>query len=436
MNHQIHDDQLDHDIRDFLAWDAQDVTDAPTATEMAMRISSRPATRMTWPRLAPGLAWVLLAGLLILAIAGVAVIGARLLSDDTVPIGRSYEAVFLRFDEPTAARAGVLVIGVDAQGRERLIAHLPEAGYNAGYDKPIGVVSRSGLLALPASSNAANFHWEIVDLAAPAAEPVVVAGIEQFRESLFPPHEGFVAMGPVWGPGERLAIPWSEQVSRSEAIRHLSFVDPRTGVSRATEVPDGMSVVSQWASDGSGIAVESDRTGIAGGRTVLLPDGTLANQDSGVVDGGYGRRYRWDGTEVRIARQRIFAVSTEAATDELLSGSEGEIVDVGWTADGAGVWIVLQSAADARDVIVQRMLPSSRPETVSTIEYPTGGLPATSSQGHLMGLSPDDSMIYLTVDRWEQGGGEFGYATRLIAPATGASFDIEGAFAGWLAPDR
>ncbi len=46
-------------------------------------------------------------------------------------------------------------------------------------------------------------------------------------------------------------------------------------------------------------------------------------------------------------------------------------------------------------------------------------------------------MIVVTVDRWEGAGTtEPAYATHLIAPATGASFAVEGAFAGWLAPDR
>ena len=63
MTDRMRDEQLDREIRGFLAWQAEDITDAPTATEMAMQISSRAglATAGVAPG-APQLVWVVLAG--------------------------------------------------------------------------------------------------------------------------------------------------------------------------------------------------------------------------------------------------------------------------------------------------------------------------------------------------------------------------------------
>jgi Tol biopolymer transport system component len=67
------DDRLDREIREFLARQAEDISSAPNAEEVAMRISSGRGARSYGFRLAPQLVWVALAGLLIAALVGAGV---------------------------------------------------------------------------------------------------------------------------------------------------------------------------------------------------------------------------------------------------------------------------------------------------------------------------------------------------------------------------
>ena len=224
MTDRMREEQLDREIRGFLAWQAEDIADAPSATEIATYIGSRVRTRTLVPSLAPQLVWVVLAGLLIAALAGAALVGSSLLQSDPHPLGRSYEAVFLRIEVAEGSlRRGytdrpseVVVVGVNAEGREREIARLPGAWVaygvgtgpgEVGYLAPMGAVSPSGLLAMPGNRGEANLslqspmmHWEIFDLRRPQADPIIVAGIRQDIEQ-FPltPQRVDVGGGAFWG---------------------------------------------------------------------------------------------------------------------------------------------------------------------------------------------------------------------------------------------
>jgi hypothetical protein len=79
MTEQLHDKTFDQQLHDFLAWQARETAGAPSATEVAARISSRLGAPSTGLRLAPRLVWVVLAGLLIAALAGLGLDGASLL---------------------------------------------------------------------------------------------------------------------------------------------------------------------------------------------------------------------------------------------------------------------------------------------------------------------------------------------------------------------
>ena len=85
MTDRLRDDQLDREISNFLALRASEIANAPSAAEMAARISSRVGTRTAGLRLAPQLVWVVLAGLLIAALIGAVLVGARLLRNDLPP---------------------------------------------------------------------------------------------------------------------------------------------------------------------------------------------------------------------------------------------------------------------------------------------------------------------------------------------------------------
>ena len=126
MTERLHDDQLDREIRQFLDWHAQDVSTAPSASEMAARLTSAPAARRpalgTVPQLAPRLVWVALAALLMAALVGGALIAGW--ASEPARGALSYEAVFLRL-EVVEAETIVTVVGVNPAGKQRTIARLP-----------------------------------------------------------------------------------------------------------------------------------------------------------------------------------------------------------------------------------------------------------------------------------------------------------------------
>ena len=78
MTKRERDETFDLQLQDFLAWQASDTAGAPTATDVAARISSRLGPTTTALRLAPSLTWLVLI-LLIATLLGLGMIGARLL---------------------------------------------------------------------------------------------------------------------------------------------------------------------------------------------------------------------------------------------------------------------------------------------------------------------------------------------------------------------
>jgi len=79
MTERERDETFDRQLQDFLAWQASDTASAPTATDVAARISSRLGATTTALRLAPSLTWLVLGILLIATLLGLGMIGARLL---------------------------------------------------------------------------------------------------------------------------------------------------------------------------------------------------------------------------------------------------------------------------------------------------------------------------------------------------------------------
>lgn len=77
MTERMGDDLVDHEIGAFLAWQAEDVAGAPSPHEVATRISDRGRTARAGLPVAPQLVWVLLAGLLVIALLGALATGAN-----------------------------------------------------------------------------------------------------------------------------------------------------------------------------------------------------------------------------------------------------------------------------------------------------------------------------------------------------------------------
>ena len=78
MTERERDDGFDQQLRDFLAWQAADTAGAPTATDIAARVSLRFGTTTTGRRFAPSLVWLVVGAVLIATLLGLGV-GARLL---------------------------------------------------------------------------------------------------------------------------------------------------------------------------------------------------------------------------------------------------------------------------------------------------------------------------------------------------------------------
>jgi hypothetical protein len=384
MTDRIGDEQLDREILGFLAWRAEQGAAAPSASEVATRISANVAPRKVGLPHGLQIAWLLLAALLIVALLGALVIGR----DQAVPnpvLGTTYEAIFLRLEVVEPIRE-VVVVAVNDEGRERQVARLPDAWLaqlvavgpgEQDFLAPMGAVSPSGLLTIPSNRGEVPqmLHWELFDLAQSAAEPIVIAGIRQYYEFLqSTPYFTFNQRGGAfWGPGERLAILWYHCDGSCTPRVHLTFVEGSTGATRLVDAPG--SVSPYWASDGSGVFVGSD----AGEpRTVLRPDGTIA--------------YAQPGSAQPSCRTRDRA------------GTELSIRDTGLT----------QVFLDGHQQVL-----------------------SSSPAGSYACFAPDDSAIVFRI-----GIGEGSPATaskplaELIVPSAGRVVPIQGNFAGWLEVPR
>lgn len=376
MTDRLGDEQLDREIRGFLTWQAEEIAQAPTATEMAVRISSRVGTRTLGLRLAPQLVWVLLAGLLVVALVGAMVTGASFLQGR--PLRTSYEAVFLRL-EVVGVSPEVHVVGVNAEGREREIATLPGAWVVYGIDggapnflAPMGAVSPGGLLAIPSGHGDLQMEWEIFDLHRPGAEPIAIPGIEQFVEHLrFTPYWQIDPRGGAfWGPGERLAILWYDCLGSCTPDVQLTFVDGRTGA--ATPMGSAPAVLPFWASDGSGVYLGSSMSDVNRGR-VQHQDGTVTDEPEAVAEPSCRTRDR-SGAEISVIEGRITRRGPDGRREEL---------------------------------------------------------PSPGGVGFAC-LAPDDSMIVHDVEIGSGLSTASQPISGLIDPGSGARFEVEGSFAGWL----
>ena len=312
-------------IRAFLADEARRLADqAPTLEAAVGRLA---------PRVQPearggsrGMIVLLAASLLLTAALGATIaIGSGLVRLPTVidglptPTDPAHQAVFLRL-EVTGSDREVVVIGIGEGGLERELARLPDAWIDAGPIAPMGAVSPSGLLAMPAGTSG-SMRWQIHDLHDSGAAPVAVPGIEQDIEQLQATPYFAAQMRPsvFWGPGDQVAIPWYERLTASNDY-HLSFVNAPTGDAMAVDIPDDLWILPRWTADGSGVLLSgsiSDSTP----RSVVYPDGTIDDAED-VEPAKPACRTRYDsGGELVISEGGVDRVSDDGRQQVAAAGN-------------------------------------------------------------------------------------------------------------------
>jgi Tol biopolymer transport system component len=237
MTDRMRDEQLDREIRAFLAWQAEDVADAPTATEMAARIGSRPTTRTLVPRLAPQLVWILLAGLLILALMGIAVIGAMLPRDDRVGTpSNGWIAYSTRAHNATSGVGGEIFLVRDGSEPRRI----------AGGDGRLTICPAFS----PDGTKLSYMH----------GADVVVLGGDPARDLREEARIGVVRLPrvcPTWSPtGETVAVLEAGRI----VLLRLDGTTTTLAVPDAGPVEFAFTVLA-WSPDGTRIALATD-TGI------------------------------------------------------------------------------------------------------------------------------------------------------------------------------
>ena len=282
MNDPRHAELFDQELRAFLAVEAEDRRGVPSAAEVAMRMSAAPGVASLGRGSGISLAWLILAGLLAIALAGVVLIGVGGQRDRLAVVpapsasSTAYAPVFLRLTDD----GELIVVRVDADGGETELLQLPDAFLLGDY-RYGGAISTRGLLAVPRPA-ALQFHWEIFDLVEPGTEPIVVPGTEQAMEPFLweAPYVGRSDRGGAfWGPRDQLALVSAELVSTGDASSfvndwHVTFVDGRTGQARRVDLPEGDEyILPQWTQDGSGVLLADRLTEKATG--VLRQDGTI-----------------------------------------------------------------------------------------------------------------------------------------------------------------
>lgn len=295
MTNQLSDERFDRQLREFLDWHAGDVGAAPAAAEMAARLRAHAGSRTFGLTGSQHLAWIVLAGLLILGLLAAAAVGSQLLRSQAVvppptaladalvpsptaladaptaaPLTTRYEAVFVRWEavDGLPRNPDLVAISVDSDGREREIGRIRQTGMNhiSGLFYPRAAVSTTGLLVYPRpisdgpvfepSGVPRNFRWEIVDLTDAEASAIVVDGVAPDYDQLGPVPAILPGMpygGAFWGPDERLAIGWRDRAADSDT--RLTFVNGRNGAATTADVPESLLVLPYWVSDGSGVFV-------------------------------------------------------------------------------------------------------------------------------------------------------------------------------------
>ena len=144
-------------------------------------------------------------------------------------------------------------------------------------------ISRGGRLAIPVATDGTRLRWQVYDLHHPEAAPIVVPDIEQDVEQIqaIPFYRSDMRPSVIWGPDERLAIPWYEGDPRAWK---LTFVDGRTGAASTVNVPGDRRLMPAWAADGSGVLLGGGLTSSADPVGILRPDGTVADASGAALE--------------------------------------------------------------------------------------------------------------------------------------------------------
>ena len=364
---------------------------------------------------------IVLAASLALLVGGL-VVGAWVIQQ----LPRPPALVVVRADGAFPDPVGITVSLVDADGSTRVLGSWTADDLGASYSDGAGVsVSPDGHLAVPVSTAAGTSEYRIVDLRDPTLPPRT------------PDAE---AMFGAWGPDDRFAMP----VNAGGVVVY----DAHTGVSTAlgagstTGGPRDVTFRPVWDLDGSGL-LANGVGGTTNGFGVLELDGTTTPGDHPEFPVGVGTRRTYPdgarlqcvlsedyGCEDAVTLQRNDATgSTDVFVDDR---PDLRIADFAPTADGRGLWLLLETVAPTpRTVTLVQRAADGTERLVATFD----GVADDPDEGSYFeaasfaGMAPDDSRIVVRI------AGENGSpgARWAIDPVTGERTAVDGAPAGWLA---
>ena len=339
-------------------------------------------------------------------------------------IGGGYEAIFLR-SSVDAPDAGVDIIAVRPDGKERLVRHLDSADLpdNKTYET-YGSVSQDGWVAVGTHLGVQRrYSWALMDLNDTAKAPRLV------------PYQPVI--GGAWGPAGLFATTEPASVMSFR----MNVVDAGTGLKKSLgplDLPGGGPDII-WAADGSGLVI---RLNVSGRDAYAIARRNGGPKLPGVPRLAPGLGSRWlaqGGTFLVVCPSHPQClttgelVETHDAENDVVEWSTGDLasatlVDASFSADGQSVWMLFDRVnGSAHVAVIARADEPGSVRTIATVDLGT-------DVAHLWfaGLAPDDSSMAIGYWTGELGGATEPGPTRVVATLGGAPKAHTGNFIGFM----
>ncbi len=345
------DEQLDRQLTALLNEEAGDITSAPTASEMTLRVArrvsgGRTASRTTSP-LRLVLSMALSLSLLLVALMVAAVVTGQRTSVPPAPAGR-------------------IVFSHAAAGAEQYVYTMAADGSD-----PVRLGSSPSMVGVPSPDGSrvavtqqqADGRWTSTVMGPDGSDPV----------SLPPPDDSDLNLSPVaWSPdGAQLALEgWSDADRTRNGIYTATPAGEDLSPLLTTMVPDGHAVPVAWSPDGTSLLfLQLPDDGDQGELYVLDGDSTqprrLSAEGQHVWLNGFNVAGSWSPDSGSVAYTASDATGSAAFVVPASGGEPVQISDLGNYPTGArfspdGAWVLFDIAAPGAGVPRAVARPSGR----------------------------------------------------------------------------